>query len=131
MGIDTLCSAIGEGRNIVEQQIEPYLIYLGYINVTSAGREITEGGKRYLEGKKAKNAIDPSENVFAKDIGESTTENASNTDSEKNPITDDESGENRANEENQIDNDSEDSNGGEPASGKEDFFESEEQGDDK
>lgn len=131
VGIDTLCSAIGEGRNIVEQQIEPYLIYLGYINVTSAGREITEGGKRYLEGKKAKNAIDPSKNVFAKDIGESTTENASNTGSEKNPITDDESGENRANEENQIDNDSEDSNGGEPASGKEDFSESEEQGDDK
>ncbi len=131
VGIDTLCSAIGEGRNIVEQQIEPYLIYLGYINVTSAGREITEGGKRYLEGKKAKNALDPSENVFAKDIGENVTENASNIGSEKNPITDDESGENRANEENQIDNDSEDSNGREPASGKEDLSESEEQGDDK
>ena len=80
---------------------------------------------------KAKNAIDPSENVFAKDIGESTTENASNTDSEKNPITDDESGENRANEENQIDNDSEDSDGREPASSKEDLSEPEEQGDDK
>ena len=47
--MDTLCAALGEGRNIVEEQIEPYLIYLGYINVSSNGRELTKSGKEYVK----------------------------------------------------------------------------------
>ena len=49
VGMDTLCAALGEGRNIVEEQIEPYLIYLGYINVSSNGRELTKSGKEYVK----------------------------------------------------------------------------------
>lgn len=51
VGMDTLCAALGEGRNIVEEQIEPYLIYLGYINVSSNGRELTKSGKEYVKSR--------------------------------------------------------------------------------
>ncbi|MGN0795965.1 MAG: Holliday junction branch migration DNA helicase RuvB [Christensenellales bacterium] len=54
VGIDTLCAALGEGRNIVEEQIEPYLIYLGFINVSSSGRELTPTGENYIKSKSIK-----------------------------------------------------------------------------
>ena len=97
VGIDTLCSAIGEGRNIVEQQIEPYLIYLGYINVTSAGREITEGGKKYLEDKKpgsdkkptAQKDVDGMNSSAKKDVNENISDkdssNGAESDGKDNP----------------------------------------------
>ena len=100
VGIDTLCSAIGEGRNIVEQQIEPYLIYLGYINVTSAGREITEGGKKYLEDKKpgsdkkptAQKDVDGMNSSAEKDVNENISDkdssNGAESDGKDNPQND-------------------------------------------
>ena len=50
VGIDTLSSAMNEDRNIVEGA-EPYLIYLGLINITKSGRKLTEKGKIYLDEK--------------------------------------------------------------------------------
>jgi Holliday junction DNA helicase RuvB len=50
VGIDTLSSAMNEDRNIVEG-VEPYLIYLGLINITKNGRSLTEKGRMYLDEK--------------------------------------------------------------------------------
>ncbi|MGN1096423.1 MAG: Holliday junction branch migration DNA helicase RuvB, partial [Christensenellales bacterium] len=62
VGIDTLCAALGEGRNIVEEQIEPYLIYLGFINVSSSGRDLTKAGEEYVKSvNKRKFASDDGE----------------------------------------------------------------------
>ena len=60
VGMDTLCAALGEGRNIVEEQIEPYLIYLGCINVSSNGRELTKSGKEYVKSRSGEGGGDGS-----------------------------------------------------------------------
>jgi Holliday junction DNA helicase RuvB len=44
VGLENLASSMGEGRNIIESQIEPYLIYLGVIQITPSGRILTQRG---------------------------------------------------------------------------------------
>lgn len=69
VGIDTLCAALGEGRNIVEEQIEPYLIYLGFINVSSNGRDLTKAGEEYVKSyNKRKSVCDDGE--ILKDVND-------------------------------------------------------------
>ena len=52
VGLDTLASATGEGKNIIENQYEPYLIYLGFINITPNGRVATELAYKHLKIEK-------------------------------------------------------------------------------
>jgi Holliday junction DNA helicase RuvB len=55
VGIDNLSSCLGEGKNIIESQIEPYLLYLGLIQITQNGRMLTTSGLSYIidgDGKK-------------------------------------------------------------------------------
>lgn len=52
VGLDTLASATGEGKNIIENQYEPYLIYLGFINITQNGRVATEQAYKHLKIEK-------------------------------------------------------------------------------
>ena len=69
VGIETLCAALGEGRNIVEEQIEPYLIYLGFINVSSSGRDLTKAGEEYVKSyNKRKSVCDDGE--ILKDVND-------------------------------------------------------------
>ena len=48
VGIDNLSSCLGEGKNIIESQIEPYLLYLGFIQITPSGRTLTVSGLAYI-----------------------------------------------------------------------------------
>lgn len=48
VGIDNLSSCLGEGKNIIESQIEPYLLYLGLIQITPSGRMLTTSGLSYI-----------------------------------------------------------------------------------
>ena len=48
VGIDNLASCLGEGKNIIESQIEPYLLYLGFIQITPSGRILTAAGLAYI-----------------------------------------------------------------------------------
>lgn len=52
VGLDTLASATGEGKNIIENQYEPHLIYLGFINITQNGRVATEQAYKHLKIEK-------------------------------------------------------------------------------
>ncbi len=64
-----MCAALGEGRNIVEEQIEPYLIYLGFINVSSNGRDLTKAGEEYVKSyNKRKSVCDDGE--ILKDVND-------------------------------------------------------------
>jgi len=47
-GIESIASTLGEGRNILESQVEPYLLYLGFIQITPGGRMITQVGIDYI-----------------------------------------------------------------------------------
>lgn len=49
IGIDNLASCLGEGKDIIESQIEPYLLYLGLIQITPGGRMLTNNGIEYVE----------------------------------------------------------------------------------
>ena len=49
VGIDNISSCLGEGKDIIESQIEPYLIYLGLIQITPNGRLLTENGLKYIQ----------------------------------------------------------------------------------
>ena len=51
MGLDNISSVLGENKDIIESQVETYLIYLGFIQITSSGRVITEAGVNFIEGK--------------------------------------------------------------------------------
>ena len=48
VGLDTLCSCLLVDKNIVENQIEPYLLFKGLIKVSSSGRELTPAGMGYV-----------------------------------------------------------------------------------
>ena len=48
VGLDTLCSCLLVDKNIVENQIEPYLLFKGLIKVSSSGRELTPAGMDYV-----------------------------------------------------------------------------------
>lgn len=51
VGIDNLASCLGEGKNIIESQIEPYLLYSGLIQITPSGRLLTVKGLEYIAKK--------------------------------------------------------------------------------
>ena len=53
----SLASVIGDNENIIEFQIEPYLVQKGFITVTKSGRVCTEAGYTYMSeyGKKGDN----------------------------------------------------------------------------
>lgn len=48
VGIETLCSAIGEERETLEDVYEPYLLQIGFLNRTRQGRMATEAAYRHL-----------------------------------------------------------------------------------
>ena len=48
VGLDTLCSCLLIDKNIVENQIEPYLLFRGLIKVSSSGRELSPAGMDYV-----------------------------------------------------------------------------------
>ncbi len=48
VGLDTLCSCLLIDKNIVENQIEPYLLFRGLIKVSSSGRELSPAGIDYV-----------------------------------------------------------------------------------
>ena len=49
VGLDTLCSCLLIDKNIVENQIEPYLLFKGLIKVSSSGRELSTSGVDYVK----------------------------------------------------------------------------------
>jgi len=53
----SLASVIGDNENIIEFQIEPYLVQKGFITITKSGRVCTEQGYTYMSeyGKKGVN----------------------------------------------------------------------------
>lgn len=48
VGIETLCSALGEERETLEDVYEPYLLQIGFLNRTRQGRVATEAAHRHL-----------------------------------------------------------------------------------
>lgn len=57
VSLKNLASATGEGENIIENRIEPYLIYMGFIKISSSGRTATQLAYQYLENN-AKNEVE-------------------------------------------------------------------------
>ncbi|KAF1075759.1 Holliday junction DNA helicase RuvB C-terminal domain-containing protein [Methanogenium sp. MK-MG] len=51
VGVKTIAIAIGEEVRTVEEVYEPYLIQTGFIKRTPQGRDITEAGRRHVEGE--------------------------------------------------------------------------------
>ena len=39
---------MGEGKNIIENQYEPYLIYLGFLKITPTGRMVTQNAYDFI-----------------------------------------------------------------------------------
>jgi len=48
LGLSTICAILNEDKSTVEEVIEPYLLFLGFIEKTPKGRVITEKGLKYL-----------------------------------------------------------------------------------
>ncbi|MFH1740819.1 MAG: Holliday junction branch migration DNA helicase RuvB [bacterium] len=48
VGIKTICAALGEDERTLEEVYEPYLIQLGFLNRTSAGRVATANAYKHL-----------------------------------------------------------------------------------
>ncbi|MBY0369417.1 Holliday junction branch migration DNA helicase RuvB [bacterium] len=48
VGIETLCSALGEERETLEDVYEPYLLQIGFLNRTRQGRVATELAHKHL-----------------------------------------------------------------------------------
>lgn len=51
VGIETLCAALSEDRDIVETAVEPYLMTLGLVQRTLRGRSLTDHGKAQARGR--------------------------------------------------------------------------------
>lgn len=49
VGLRSLSTFVGESPETIEEMYEPFLIRMGFIDRTQAGRIITEKGKRYLQ----------------------------------------------------------------------------------
>lgn len=66
VGIETLCSAIGEERETLEDVYEPYLLQIGFLNRTRQGRVATELAHKHLGIPFAKPAgsADPQLTIF-------------------------------------------------------------------
>jgi Holliday junction DNA helicase RuvB len=56
VGIETLAAAVGEDRGTLEDVVEPYLIYQGFLNRTPRGRMATQIAREYFGVP----AVDPS-----------------------------------------------------------------------
>lgn len=48
VGIDTLCAALSEQRDVLEEVIEPYLIQRGFMQRTSRGRMLTDRAFKHM-----------------------------------------------------------------------------------
>ena len=48
VGVNTLAAALNEDRRVLEDIYEPYLMKLGFLNRTSAGRVITPAAYEHL-----------------------------------------------------------------------------------
>lgn len=65
IGLDTLCSCLSIDKNIVENQIEPYLLFKGLIKISSAGRELSQSGIEYINKNKKLESVDNEKNYFS------------------------------------------------------------------
>jgi holliday junction DNA helicase RuvB len=50
LALGTMVSVLGESKDVVEEEVEPYLLSIGFIEKTSKGRTITAAGRRHLMG---------------------------------------------------------------------------------
>jgi len=57
VGIQTLAAALNDDRGIIEDVYEPYLMSIGLLNRTPAGRRVTAEGYQHLGYKMAKDAL--------------------------------------------------------------------------
>jgi Holliday junction DNA helicase RuvB len=48
VGVDTLCAVLSDGRDVIEDVIEPYLLQQGLLARTPRGRVLTPAGFQYL-----------------------------------------------------------------------------------
>lgn len=51
VGINALSAALGEDKAIIEEIHEPYLLKIGFLERTPAGRVATEAGRKHMEEK--------------------------------------------------------------------------------
>ena len=58
VGIETICAAISESRDALEEVIEPYLLQMGLIQRTSRGRMLAKNGWRHLGMRPPKSQVD-------------------------------------------------------------------------
>ena len=66
VGIETLCSALGEERETLEDVYEPYLLQIGFLNRTRQGRVATELAHKHLgiPFQKPAGSADPQLTIF-------------------------------------------------------------------
>ena len=57
VGIQTLAAALNDDRGIIEDVYEPYLMSIGLLNRTPAGRRVTAEGYQHLGYKMSKDAL--------------------------------------------------------------------------
>jgi Holliday junction DNA helicase RuvB len=58
VGIETICAAISESRDALEEVIEPYLLQMGLIQRTPRGRMLARNGWRHLGMRPPKSQVD-------------------------------------------------------------------------
>ena len=58
VGIETICAAISESRDALEEVIEPYLLQMGLIQRTPRGRMLAKNGWRHLGMQPPKSQVD-------------------------------------------------------------------------
>ena len=59
VGAETLCAALSEERDTIEEIIEPYLMQLGLVMRTPRGRVLSQAGYRHLGMAAPKNMVQP------------------------------------------------------------------------
>ena len=59
VGAETLCAALSEERDTIEEIIEPYLMQLGLVMRTPRGRVLSQAGYRHLGLVAPKNLVQP------------------------------------------------------------------------
>ena len=64
VGLETLCSCLSIDKNIVENQIEPYLLFKGLLKVSSGGRELSASGVEYVNNLRKKASKENNKNYF-------------------------------------------------------------------
>ena len=58
VGIETICAAISESRDALEEVIDPYLLQMGLIQRTPRGRMLAKNGWRHLGMRPPKSQVD-------------------------------------------------------------------------